>query len=178
MNDRPNVSASNLIAVEVSNTQSHIVIDFAWAEKIVLTTLGREGISAGTISLVFTDDAAIRVINARHLGHDWATDVISFGFDEDSDGQLGGEVIISVETARKMAAQFCFEPLDELALYLVHGLLHVCGYDDQSSDDRTVMRGRETDLLTILGIDLPRDITAKSMANSSGLGPESAPWPL
>jgi probable rRNA maturation factor len=60
---------------------------------------------------------------------------------------LDGEIIISVETARRNALRFGCRPRDEVCLYLVHGLLHLCGYDDLSSGERRVMRAREADIL-------------------------------
>jgi probable rRNA maturation factor len=60
---------------------------------------------------------------------------------------IGGEVIISAETARRNAATYRVTARDELDLYLVHGLLHLCGYDDRSPREKRLMRRREAEAL-------------------------------
>jgi probable rRNA maturation factor len=60
---------------------------------------------------------------------------------------LGGEIVISAETARRHAATYRVSPHDELALYLAHGILHLCGYDDRSPREKRLMRRRETEAL-------------------------------
>jgi probable rRNA maturation factor len=60
---------------------------------------------------------------------------------------IGGEIVISAETARRNAAAYLVSPHDELALYLVHGLLHLCGYDDRSPREKRLMRRREAEAL-------------------------------
>lgn len=60
---------------------------------------------------------------------------------------LEGEIILSVEMAVTMAAECGWRPIDEVSLYLVHGLLHLCGYDDLTSGERSVMRRREVEVL-------------------------------
>lgn len=60
---------------------------------------------------------------------------------------LGGEIIISVETAVAMAADYGWRPVHELSLYLVHGLLHLCGYDDLTAAEQHLMRQREVEVL-------------------------------
>jgi probable rRNA maturation factor len=60
---------------------------------------------------------------------------------------LGGEIVISAETARRSAADYDARPEDELALYLVHGLLHLCGYDDRTPREKRLMRRREAEAL-------------------------------
>jgi probable rRNA maturation factor len=61
--------------------------------------------------------------------------------------RLGGEIIISTETAARLAADYDWRPIHEVSLYLVHGLLHLCGYDDLTPEEQVVMRAREIDVL-------------------------------
>ena len=166
------------IAIEVSNTQAYLPINLAWVFQIVTSTLEAEEIDQASISVAIMDDAAIRVINARHLTHDWATDVISFRFDDEDDSEMAGELAISAQTAQQMAGSLGIDPQHELALYLVHGLLHLCGYDDQSPDDVASMRRREAEILAQIGlVDLHERAAdlAPAAAESDG---ESMTWPL
>src|SRR5579863_6436842 len=68
---------------------------------------------------------------------------------------IEGEVVISAETAAGNAARYGTSPQDELALYLVHGLLHLCGYDDLTPQEKRLMRTRESEALARSGIVLP-----------------------
>ena len=61
--------------------------------------------------------------------------------------KLDGEIVISAETALRVARELNADPADELALYLVHGLLHLCGYDDLTPKEKRLMRRREADAL-------------------------------
>jgi probable rRNA maturation factor len=60
---------------------------------------------------------------------------------------IGGEIVISAETARRNAAAYRASPFDELSLYLVHGLLHLCGYDDRTPREKRLMRRRESEAI-------------------------------
>jgi probable rRNA maturation factor len=88
------------------------------------------------------DDATIRPINARHLGHDYATDVLSFLLERTGD-RLEGEVIVSAETAHRDAPRYHWTPADELLLYVIHGTLHLVGYDDLEPELKRRMRTQE-----------------------------------
>ena len=107
------------------------------ARKVVRT----EGFK-GDLGLVFVDDAEIARINRRFLGKNSPTDVISFPLDDAFDS-LAGEVVISAETARREAAARRTPIYRELALYVVHGILHLCGYDDTTPEKAEKMRERE-----------------------------------
>ena len=98
------------------------------------------------VSLVFVEDERIRELNRKFLDHDQETDVIAFPLEDETDDLLG-EVVVSTETAVREAGRRKKEPLDELLLYVVHGVLHLLGYDDHSPNDRRRMRRAEAALL-------------------------------
>ena len=165
------------IVVELSNTQAHLTIDLAWVQQIVGVVLAAEAIERATLSIGITDNASIRVINARYLTHDWPTDVISFPDLADEATGLVGELIISAEMAAETAIGIGCDPLDEVALYLVHGLLHLCGYDDQTAADAILIRRREAEILAILAINNSFDRIDQSPASPEQSGRESVRWP-
>jgi probable rRNA maturation factor len=140
------------IEVEISDTQSHLAVDVSSLESVVRRTLTSEGIDRASISIALVDDATIRAINRRHLSHDWPTDVISFVLSEPDDPVLAGELVVSAEMAASTARDVGVDPRSELALYLVHGLLHLCGLDDQTLEDADVMRRREGEILAAAGL--------------------------
>ncbi len=127
-----------------------------------LAALAETGVEV-EVSVLLCDDAAIAELNQRYLGHDGPTDVLSFpqhelapGQAALSDGDLLGDVAISVETAARQAAEFADWSLDdELALLVVHGLLHLCGWDDLDEAARGAMQRREDELLALAGIGRP-----------------------
>lgn len=162
------------IEVEVASTQRTLAVDPRWVVEVVRGVLTLEGVSRAAISVLLVGDAAIRVINARHLSHDWATDVISFLLSEPGELALAGELIVSAEMAASTAAELGGETIPELALYLVHGLLHLCGYDDHSDDDVRAMRRREGEILQALGFGDPSD---RAPAASDDLSRGSVRWP-
>jgi probable rRNA maturation factor len=101
---------------------------------------GREA----ALTLVFTDDAGIRSLNARFRDQDRATDVLAFPLHEEDEGRVYlGDVIISLERARAQAPQFGNDPEAELARLMSHGLLHLLGYDHHRPDEGRRMKAAE-----------------------------------
>ena len=140
------------ISVEISDTQSHLKIDHEAIGKLVRATLGAEGIDQAAISLAIVDNPTIQVINRRHLDHDWPTDVITFPLSDPDEPALAAELVVSGEMASATAREAGVDAWHELALYVVHGLLHVCGHDDRTDDGRAEMRRRESEILARAGL--------------------------
>jgi probable rRNA maturation factor len=106
------------------------------------------------LSVVITDDPAIRALNRDYRETDTPTDVLSFSQAEGEafavpDGETPhlGDVIISLETARRQADAVGLALQDEMAHLLVHGILHLLGYDHESGDEEVVMRAHEDAIL-------------------------------
>lgn len=98
------------------------------------------------VSLLLTDDAEIAALHARHLDDPTPTDVMSF----DVDG--AAEIVVSVTTARRVAKARGHAVRAEVALYIVHGLLHVLGHDDVAPRARARMRRAEREVMQRLGL--------------------------
>ena len=160
--------------VELVNEQSLLSFDEDWFIAIAKETLKQEQVSAAELVVAIVDDPTIHEVNREHLQHDYPTDVISFVYSADESernlsdlkngprGQslvLDGELVISAETALRLAPEHGWEPAHELALYLVHGLLHLCGYDDLTDDEQRRMRQREREMLRIWGLEPHYDAT-------------------
>ncbi len=164
--DAPKPDRIKGVHVEISDTQSHLKIDKNELIRLVCSTLDAEGIPRASVSIAIVDDATIHQLNRRHLGHDWPTDVITFPLSDPGDPTLSGELVVSAEMAATTARQAEVRPWDELALYVVHGLLHLCGYDDAVDHDRDAMRRREAEILAIAG--LSNTFTAAIGIDSAG----------
>lgn len=105
-----------------------------YAEKI-LSMLDRKG---SRICILFANDAGMRRLNKKYGKTDKSTDVLAFET---------GDIAISAETAAKNSRRFGFTAADELKLYMIHGILHLSGYDDTSSPKRKEMRSMEEKIL-------------------------------
>jgi probable rRNA maturation factor len=147
--------------IAIANEQTLLESDEERLRAAAAHVLAAEEIRTATISIAIVDDAALRALNRRHLDHDYDTDVLSFLLDGEPDEpaatvprgrgkRIEGEVIASAEMAIRRAAEFHWPPGDELTLYVVHGLLHLAGYDDLTDDERALMRQREQELLSQL----------------------------
>lgn len=108
---------------------------------------GRPDLAA---SIVFVTDRALARMHARHLRDASRTDVITFDLSDEVSGPLV-EVYASAERARAVAALRKVAPRRELLLYVVHGVLHLCGHDDHARADRARMRRAERVVLSRLG---------------------------
>lgn len=139
------------IEVEVANRQPQ-PIDEAALSAALAEVLADEGITAASISLAIVDDREMHQLNRRHLNHDWPTDVLSFVLDADEAG-LAGEIIVSVETAAAVAVRYGWKMDDELLLYVIHGALHLAGFDDTTAAARREMRRREQHHLARYGLE-------------------------
>lgn len=155
--------------VEISQTQSHLDVDPAFLTRLVRGALAAEGVRRASISVAVVDDLTIHAVNRRHLDHDEPTDVISFHLSGPDDDELSGELVVSAETAARTARQAGVSALDELALYVVHGLLHLCGHDDTTPAAARRMRQREGEVLAALG--LPNTFQAVGGVEDGRTGP-------
>ena len=99
------------------------------------------------ISIIFCSDNYILDVNIRYLHHDYFTDVITFDYCEGD--RLSGDLFISIDSVRENAIEFGTEFDEELHRVIVHGLLHLIGYDDHTQEDQKVMRGKEDYYLSL-----------------------------
>lgn len=106
------------------------------------------------IDIAIVDDRTSHRINVDFLGHDFPTDVISFALDDDG-STLEGELVVNIQYATRSAQEYGWPPAHELLLYVIHGSLHLVGYDDHTETDRDKMRLAERRVLESLRIPIP-----------------------
>lgn len=121
-------------------------VKFAFKDKLATKNwlkfvAGSEVRTLGDISIIFCSDNYILDVNMRFLNHDYFTDIITFDYCEGR--KLSGDLFISIDSVRENAAEYGTEFKDELNRVIVHGLLHLIGYDDLTEEDRKVMRQKE-----------------------------------
>jgi probable rRNA maturation factor len=141
-----------MIKVTVANPQEAVVIERARMRQIVQTVLEGEDEPDAEISLAFVDNPTIHQLNQRYLKHDEPTDVLSFPLSDPGARKLQGELVIGAEVAKTQAEERGHPIEAELALYVIHGLLHLCGYNDHEANDASFMGERERHYLQLLGL--------------------------
>ena len=101
----------------------------------------------GDVNIIFCSDPYILDINLRYLQHDYFTDIITFDYCEGE--KVSGDLFISVDTVRENALTYGAGFEEELHRVIVHGLLHLIGYDDHSEAERKQMRSKENYYLSL-----------------------------
>jgi len=150
--------------------------DLAFFHHALTELAKQERVTQIDLSVAFVDNAEIHRVNQEFLQHDYPTDVISFLFDEEVTPQgraLEGELVIGLEYACQIAEQNGWSWRDELVLYGVHGLLHLCGYDDQDPASRQIMRQQEGEWIRRLGLRV--STVDRAVASDHPVASESQP---
>jgi probable rRNA maturation factor len=124
--------------VLVFNAHRRYRIKKKLVEGYVKRVLGRR---KGQVSVVFVDSHRCKSINRTFLHHNYVTDVISFTLEESS--LLEGEVYVNLDRAKHQAKEYGVGFSDEVARLVIHGVLHLIGYNDMTGAERKRMRARE-----------------------------------
>jgi len=139
------------IKVSIATPLETVPVDRGQMRLVARSVLEGEGVQDAVISLAFVDNPTIHTLNKRYLNHDEPTDVLSFPLSEGAE-KLQGELVIGAEVAKEQAEQRGHPVAAELALYVIHGLLHLCGHDDHDAQAAAAMRQREKHYLSQLGL--------------------------
>lgn len=120
--------------------------------------LAEEGCEKCEVSILLTDDSEIHELNATYRDVDSPTDVLAFamreGADGDPDDEILGDVVISIDTAKRQAEEYNHSIEAELSLLVVHGILHLLGYDHAEKDEASEMQERQKEIIETLGYKL------------------------
>jgi probable rRNA maturation factor len=138
------------LRIEISNEHA-FPLDEARLKKGVRTVLKDAGIENGEISVAIVDDAEMHALNRKYLDHDYPTDVLSFVLEEE-EGRVDGEIIASSDYAAREAEIYKWTAEDEILLYVIHGSLHLVGYDDLDPVSKQKMREAERYYLAPFGL--------------------------
>jgi rRNA maturation RNase YbeY len=101
-----------------------------------------EGFNEGDITVVFVTDEYLLEMNRTHLDHDYYTDIITFDYTESN--FISGDLFISYDRVLDNSKEFNVSSYNELCRVVFHGVLHLCGYKDKSSEDEKLMRAKES----------------------------------
>jgi rRNA maturation RNase YbeY len=114
-------------------------------QEWILSTLTLENRQCSYIDFILCDDAYLLNINKEYLQHDYYTDIITFPLKDDP---IESNVFISIDRVRENAQFYKVDFEEELHRVIIHGVLHLIGYDDKSEDDKTKMRAKEDEYLS------------------------------
>ena len=106
--------------------------------------------NCSVVSFLFCSDDRIKKINNEFLSHNYETDILTF-YDTGDDGKIESDIIISPDTVKSNAKRFKKSFAEELLRVILHGLLHLCGYDDKDSKNKKIMRKMEGVYLQKIG---------------------------
>jgi rRNA maturation RNase YbeY len=119
-----------MIRVAVFNAHPRRRVRHAPVKRTVRLVLRGEKIPRGEVAVVFADRRHVRRINREYLSHDYDTDVISFPLE--TGDRLEGEIYVNLDRAREQARDYRVTEAEEIARLVVHGTLHLAGYDDRT----------------------------------------------
>lgn len=144
--------------IYIDNHQADSLDEELWEGRMCQLMRAVKLSERAELSLVFVDDAEIQVLNREYRGLDKPTDVLSFAAQEgeafpDSDEMplVLGDIVISVDTAKRQAEEFGHSADREMAFLAIHGLLHLIGLDHQVPEEEAEMISRQKELLDELG---------------------------
>ncbi len=147
-------------SILIADQQTTLRLPVARIRSLARAVMEGEGL-AGSLSLAFVDDRAIRAVNRKFLRHDYATDVIAFALEDPADDVVG-ELVISTEFAACEAAKRRIPAGEEVLRYVAHGILHLAGYDDHAARDRAKMWRRQERYLADPRFRMPDSGRARS----------------
>ena len=150
-NSQPDHDWQSQLHVDV-NLMHDIDLDEGRLCEMVSKILADHEIKSAEISVAVVSDEQIHQLNKQYLAHDYETDVLSFNLGETGTAGLAGEVIVSADTAIRSANERGIKPTDELALYVIHGTLHLVGHGDKDEQLRKRMRSAELEYANLFGL--------------------------
>jgi probable rRNA maturation factor len=152
---RNNDFRADYFQIALTNEQLQHPVNESQLKDAAAAVLQDSDFLSANISLAVIDDETMHELNRRHLDHDYPTDVLSFVLAAEGD-HLEGEVILSADTAASVAEELGHAAAQEQLLYVIHGMLHLVGYDDKSTTDAEEMRSAEERYLQQFDVKLSR----------------------
>jgi len=131
------------LQISIHNINSDFKINKKRIKELVEFVLSTENCLQAIVEVIFVDDNYITALNQQFLNSDLRTDVISFALSDQDSPELIGEIYINLDMVQDNAKELQIIFDDEKKRMVIHGLLHLIGYDDRSNDDKKIMTDKE-----------------------------------
>lgn len=131
--------------------------DYSYLDDLINLALNHLKVD-GVFTITFIDDELMHEINLKYRGIDRTTDVISFAFNDQEDNFVSeinvlGDIFVSIPKMKAQALEYGHSEKRELSFLVIHGLLHLLGYDHMNPEDEKVMFGLQEEVLSLAGIE-------------------------
>ncbi len=126
---------------------SYKLSNLAKIKQWIKFTVLKEGFEVGEISYIFCTDPFLLELNKKYLKHKTLTDIITFDYSEQE--TTSADVFISIDRIKENAIKFGVKPHDEMLRVMIHGILHLMGYSDKSKSEKSVMKEKEDEYLSL-----------------------------
>ena len=127
-------------------------VSFSINEELVVKWLDESvkplGFVIGELSFIFCSDEYLKEINVKYLNHDFFTDVITFDYSKEK--LLFGDVYVSTDRVKENAKTYSSSFNKELFRVIIHGVLHLCGFNDKTKKEKTLIRSKENEALSTI----------------------------
>ncbi len=133
--------------IRIINQQKIKRVSLKRLRKYLKKVSGLLNISSKRISILLCDNKLIKKLNKKYLKRNSSTDVIAFPLSDRLESDYLGEVVVSTEKAAQVALKLGLRWQDELVLYVVHGILHLLGYDDRTKKKRKILEKKQKDIM-------------------------------
>ena len=135
--------------IEVKNLHPKFSVSLAQTKRFIRQVLKKEKIKACSLTLLIVGDSHIRALNKKYLRKDLPTDVLSFDlkYPGASRKSMVGDIVVSVDAAARVSRELSLDFKQEVLRYIVHGILHLTGYDDTAPAEKKKMWKRQEELL-------------------------------
>ena len=135
------------VTIQWLSSLVHELVDESHAAELLRHALKHERQTGSwEFTIRFVDDDEISQLHGAYMNDPSPTDIMTFPYDPD-DGEFGGDVVISAATAASNALEHGWSTADELDFLMLHGLLHILGWDDRREEDRAAMLERQRSIL-------------------------------
>lgn len=142
--------------INIENICTGVKVKKERISDLAQTVLLNEGVLEAEISIVIVDDEYIIRLNQEYLNKNTTTDVLSFRLTDDTGDKLEGEVYANIEQITRQASDYHVLMEDEISRIVIHGVLHLLGFDDQTGEQNKIMTEKEDQYLEILNNKLKK----------------------
>jgi probable rRNA maturation factor len=138
--------------ITIRNLQTKVSIRLPRIKEVARRSLQHVDIHEGELSVIFVPSSRMKTLNTKYLKHSYVTDILTFDYSPPSPKRrkrIMAEIVIAPEVAVRNAKAFSLPLHKEIELYVIHGVLHLAGYDDHAPKDTARMREKELELVEI-----------------------------